>query len=80
MVEAKELREWQKLALSLWVENSFRGIVEVATAGGKTFFAIQGITEWLKKTKQGKVLVISWGQMLTQAALGVIGFSAEFMM
>lgn len=58
MVEAKELREWQKLALSLWVENSFRGIVEVATAGGKTFFAIQGITEWLKKTKQGKVLVI----------------------
>ena len=55
---AKELREWQKIALNLWVENKFRGIVEVATAGGKTFFATEGIKRWIKETPNGKILVI----------------------
>ena len=55
---AKELREWQKIALNLWVENRFRGIVEVATAGGKTFFATEGIKRWIKEVPNGKILVI----------------------
>ena len=55
---AKELREWQKIALNLWVENKFRGIVEVATAGGKTFFATEGIKKWIKEIPNGKILVI----------------------
>ena len=54
----KELREWQKIALNLWVENKFRGIVEVATAGGKTFFATEGIKKWIKEIPNGKILVI----------------------
>jgi superfamily II DNA or RNA helicase len=54
----KELREWQKTALNLWIENKFHGIVEVATAGGKTFFALQCINEWLKVNPDGKVLII----------------------
>ena len=55
---AKELREWQKIALNLWVENKYRGIVEVATAGGKTFFATEGIKKWIKEIPNGKILVI----------------------
>ena len=58
MGDAKELREWQKIALNLWVENKYRGIVEVATAGGKTFFATEGIKRWIKEVPNGKILVI----------------------
>lgn len=58
MGDPKELREWQKIALNLWVENKFRGIVEVATAGGKTFFATEGIKRWIKEIPNGKILVI----------------------
>lgn len=58
MGNKKELREWQKTALKLWLENNFRGIVEVATAGGKTFFALQCIKEWLENNPESKVLII----------------------
>lgn len=37
MLEVKSLREWQKSALKAWTQNQFKGIVEVATAGGKPF-------------------------------------------
>ena len=56
--DTKELREWQKAALKLWLENDFRGIVEVATAGGKTFFALQCIKEWLENNPESKILII----------------------
>jgi len=56
--DTKELREWQKTALKLWLENDFRGIVEVATAGGKTFFALQCIKEWLENNPESKILII----------------------
>jgi superfamily II DNA or RNA helicase len=52
------LREWQEVALKSWVQNGFHGIVEVATAGGKTIFAIEGIKIWLKENPLGKILVI----------------------
>jgi superfamily II DNA or RNA helicase len=52
------LRTWQKKALELWEENKFRGIAEVATAGGKTLFAIEGVKLWLNLNTNGKVLVI----------------------
>jgi superfamily II DNA or RNA helicase len=55
---AKTLREWQVTALDRWIQNGFRGIAEVATAGGKTFFAISGIQEWLKVYPEGKVLIL----------------------
>lgn len=58
MRDSKELRDWQRNALKLWIENEFRGIVEVATAGGKTFFALQCISEWLKNNPKSKVLIL----------------------
>lgn len=53
-----QLRAWQVEALRLWEENNFRGIAEVATAGGKTLFAIEGVRRWLKFNPIGKVLII----------------------
>ena len=58
MNESRDLREWQKTALDLWKKNNFRGIVEVATAGGKTIFAIEGAKTWLEANPMGKILVI----------------------
>ena len=52
------LRDWQVVALKSWVGNRFRGIVEVATAGGKTIFAIEGIKLWLEENPTGKILII----------------------
>ncbi len=52
------LRDWQEVALKSWVGNGFRGIVEVATAGGKTIFAIEGIKLWLEGNPTGKILII----------------------
>ena len=37
------LRDWQSIALSRWSKNGFHGIAEVATAGGKTRFALECI-------------------------------------
>ena len=53
-----QLREWQSIALSRWSKNGFRGIAEVATAGGKTRFALECINIWSEKVKNPKVLVI----------------------
>ena len=58
MTESRDLREWQKTALDLWKKNDFRGIVEVATAGGKTIFEIEGAKSWLEINPLGKILVI----------------------
>ena len=58
MTENKELREWQIIALQRWEDNNFRGIAEVATAGGKTFFAIEGIKKWLSVFPDGKILIL----------------------
>ncbi len=52
------LRDWQEVALKSWVDNRFSGIVEVATAGGKTIFAIEGIKLWLEENPTGKILII----------------------
>ena len=52
------LREWQSTALDRWSKNEFRGIAEVATAGGKTRFALECINIWRVKVKNPKVLII----------------------
>ncbi len=40
-----EPREWQKAALSKWTANGNRGVVSVATGGGKTIFAFMAFRE-----------------------------------
>ena len=45
---SSSLREWQKEALSLWIDNNNKGIVEVVTGGGKTRFALACIEKWIE--------------------------------
>lgn len=40
-----EPREWQKLALAKWLGIGARGVISVATGGGKTFFAFLAYKE-----------------------------------
>ena len=51
------LREWQGKALKEWEKSGCRGIVQVATAGGKTRFALACIATWQLK-RNDKCLVI----------------------
>jgi len=37
------MRDWQKSGLEKWIQNDFKGCFEVATGGGKTFFAISAM-------------------------------------
>lgn len=57
-IDGIPLREWQATALSRWSRNGYRGIAEVATAGGKTRFALECINLWSEKVKNPKVIVI----------------------
>ncbi len=50
------LRAYQAEALQKWIDNKYRGIIQIATGGGKTFVAISGIFETYKKSE--KLLVI----------------------
>ena len=52
-----EPRKWQKQALNKWKEK-FEGVVSVATAGGKTFFAFMCINEFLIKNPNGKIIIM----------------------
>ena len=58
MEKVRVLRDWQIDALKKWEDHNFQGIVEVATAGGKTFYALECIKVWLKKSPESKVLII----------------------
>ena len=43
-----QLREWQAEAFPLWWQRK-QGIIKVVTGGGKTFFAIHCIKEFLQE-------------------------------
>jgi len=51
-------RYWQEKAFASWNEASNRGVVEVVTGGGKTFFAFQCIHHALKRHSDLKVLIV----------------------
>ncbi len=55
---ARTLRAWQERAIKTWCDARFQGIVEVATAGGKTFFAIECMKIWLRSHQKSKVLIL----------------------
>lgn len=50
------LRDYQKIAISNWIENNFRGIFEMATGTGKTFTAIGSLKK--VEEKEEKLLVV----------------------
>ena len=51
-----QLRDYQKDAIKAWFENSANGILEMATATGKTFTALGCLTKLLEK--EHKLLVV----------------------
>ncbi|MFL2708022.1 MAG: DEAD/DEAH box helicase family protein, partial [Gammaproteobacteria bacterium] len=52
-----KLREWQEKAFPLWWAKK-RGIIKVVTGGGKTFFAIHCLKEYLEENPDKSVLVV----------------------
>jgi superfamily II DNA or RNA helicase len=52
------LREWQREALDSWTSAGQRGCLEVATGGGKTFFALAARQAFLARKPDGRVLVV----------------------
>ena len=52
------LRNYQKEALIHWKDNSYQGILAMATGSGKTVTAIEAITEFKKEYKDGFVVIV----------------------
>ena len=55
--ETPSLRDYQKEAISRWLENSGKGIFEMATATGKTFTALGCLVDLLKKEPRLVVVI-----------------------
>jgi superfamily II DNA or RNA helicase len=53
----RPLRSWQKDALAAWLRADKRGIVSVVTGGGKTFFALNCIREFQRRTAAATILI-----------------------
>lgn len=53
----RPLRLWQEQALTAWREHRDRGIVSVVTGGGKTFFAMNCIDSFQRRTAAATTLV-----------------------
>ena len=53
------MRLWQEAAYKNWIANNFRGIVEVATAGGKTRFALECIIHYKSIVTDECIIVIT---------------------
>ena len=78
MVTFLKLREWQEKAFPLWWEKK-RGIIKVVTGGGKTFFAIHCIKEYLKTSPEKDVLIVvpsialldQWNEALSKNNINV---------
>lgn len=51
------LRDYQRNAIAAWIENSGKGILEMATATGKTYTAIGCLDELLKKYPEMMVVI-----------------------
>ena len=52
-----KLREWQEKAFPLWWAKK-RGIIKVVTGGGKTFFAIHCLKQYLEDDPQKSILIV----------------------
>ena len=53
------LREWQKSAYEKWIKNDLKGIAEVATAGGKTRFALECLKHYQTVVSNQCVVIIT---------------------
>ena len=59
MIDLPPLRKWQESAYKKWVSNDLRGIVEVATAGGKTRFALECLLHYRTLVQDQCIVIIT---------------------
>jgi len=53
------LRDYQQEAIDKWKDNSYKGLIEMATGTGKTYVGIGILREFFKKERRGVVLILS---------------------
>jgi superfamily II DNA or RNA helicase len=53
------MRLWQEAAYKNWIDNKLRGIVEVATAGGKTRFALECLVHYKSIVSNECIVIIT---------------------
>jgi superfamily II DNA or RNA helicase len=53
------LRKWQSEAFQKWIDNNRKGIVEVATAGGKTRFALECLVSYMGVVQKPKIVIVT---------------------
>ena len=58
VIAANSLRKWQSEAWAEFRRNDFRGVIEVATGGGKTIFALYAFQEQKRLQPHLNILVI----------------------
>ena len=77
-----KLRSWQAEAFPLWWDKQ-QGIIKVVTGGGKTFFAIHCIKEYLKASPKKDILIVvpsialldQWNEALLENGISDISTS-----
>jgi len=83
--DINRLRDYQQEAIDNWRSNSWRGILEMATASGKTFTAIMGSYYLFKEIGKlctvvlvpSKQLVNQWGKELKKYTDNVVLISSD---
>lgn len=69
-------RAWQRAALARWLDHDLRGTVEVATGGGKTYFALQAYQAAAATKPLRLVIVVPTTALLDQWYLALIDDAA----
>ena len=69
--DTRELREYQKDAISAWVKNGHKGIFKMATGTGKTFTALNCIKEVLDNSQVIVVISCPYAHLVEQWAKDV---------
>ncbi|MDR2720392.1 MAG: DEAD/DEAH box helicase family protein [Nitrososphaerota archaeon] len=74
---APPLRDYQKDAINAWLSNSGRGILEMATATGKTFTAIGCLAKLLEKKKLVTVIACPFIHLIKQWKENLVIFNID---
>lgn len=65
--EKRELRDFQKNAITKWEENNHRGILEMATGTGKTFTSLGAVKSvYSQKKEYCAIIVVPYKHLVTQ--------------
>jgi len=73
-----ELRDYQKEAIKSWLNNSYKGIFEMATGTGKTLTALGCLKEVLKSYKRLiSIIACPYGHLLPQWQKSIEDFNIE---